>query len=68
MNKDYLKMHITIRTANEDEQMRIANSIHHQLVGNKDYVDSKIVLSIDVGDEVNLYIFNECENVPDIII
>lgn len=68
MNKDYLKMHITIRASNEDEQMRIANSIHHQLVGNKDYVDSKIVLSIDVGDEVNLYIFNECENVPDIII
>lgn len=63
-----LKMHITIRTIDEKEQMRIGNSIHHQLVGNKDYIDNNIVLSIDVDNEVNLYIFKECENVPDIII
>ena len=63
-----LKMHITIRTIDEKEQMRIGNSIHHQLVGNKDYVDNNIVLSIDVDNEVNLYIFKECENVPDVII
>ena len=63
-----LKMHITIRTIDEKEQMRIGNSIHHQLVGNKDYVDNNIVLNIDVDNEVNLYIYKECENVPDIII
>ena len=63
-----LKMHITIRTIDEKEQMRIGNSIHHQLVGNKDYVDNNIVLSIDVDNEVNLYIYKECENVPDVII
>ena len=63
-----LKMHITIRTIDKKEQMRIGNSIHHQLVGNKDYVDSNIVLNIDVDNEVNLYIYKECENVPDIII
>lgn len=63
-----LKTHITIRTIDEKEQMRIGNSIHHQLVGNKDYIDNNIVLSIDVDNEVNLYIFKECENVPDIII
>ena len=63
-----LKMHITIRTIDEKEQMRIGNSIHHQLVGNKDYVDNNIILNIDVDNEVNLYIYKECENVPDIII
>lgn len=63
-----LKTHITIRTTDEKEQMRVSNSIHHQLVGNKDYIDSNIVLNIDTENEVNLYIFKECENVPDIII
>lgn len=63
-----LKTHITIRTIDEKEQMRIGNSIYHQLVGNKDYMDSNIVLNIDVDNEVNLYIYKECENVPDIII
>lgn len=63
-----LKTHITIRTIDEKEQMRIGNSIHHQLVGNKDYIDNNIILSIDTENEVNLYIFKECENVPDIII
>ena len=67
MDKD-LKMHITIRTTDKKEQMRVGNSIHCQLVGNKDYMDSNIVLNIDVENEVNLYIFNECENVPGIII
>lgn len=63
-----LKMHVTIRTRNEKEQMRIGNSIHHQLVGNKDYIDSNIILNIDVDNEVNLYIFEECEVIPDIVI
>lgn len=67
MDKD-LKMHITIRTKDEKEQLRIGNSIHFQLVGNKDYIDSNIILNIDSENEVNLYIYNECKNVPDIVI
>lgn len=63
-----LKMHITIRMVDDKEQMRVGNSIHHQLVGNKDYIDNNIILNIDMDNEVNLYIFKECENVPDIII
>ena len=63
-----LKMHITIRTTDEKEQMKIGNSIHHQLVGNQDYKNSNIVLNIDEENEVNLYIFKECEIVPDIVI
>ena len=67
MDED-LKMHITIRTTDKEEQIRVGNSIHFQLVGNKDYIDNNIVLNIDVENEVNLYIYKECENVPNIII
>lgn len=67
MDKE-LKMHITIRTTDEKEQMRVGNSIHEQLRGNKDYIDNNIILNIDVDNEVNLYIFKECKNVPDIVI
>lgn len=63
-----LKMHISIKTINNEEKMRIGNSIHDQLVGNSDYIDSNIILNIDDENEVNLYVFKECENVPKIII
>lgn len=63
-----LKRHVIIRCIDDDDQMRIANSIHHQLVGNKDYKDSNIILNIDERNEINLYIFKECENDPDIVI
>lgn len=67
MDEDF-KMHIIIRTNDVKEKRRIANSIHQQLVGNKDYIDCNIILNDYYEDEINLYIFNECENVPDIVI
>lgn len=66
--EEKLKKEIIITVKNEKEQMRIANSIHHQLVGNRDYIDSNIVLNIDENNTVRLYIFEECENEPDIIL
>lgn len=63
-----LKMHMVIKTVNDEEKMRIGSSIHEQLVGNKDYIDSNIVLNIDDENEVNLYVFKECENIPEITI
>lgn len=65
---DDLKMHMTIKTTSEEEKMRIGSSIHEQLVGNQDYRDSNILLNIDDENEVNLYVFKECENVPNITI
>lgn len=62
------KIDIRIKTDTEERQMAIANSIHHQLVGNQDYIDNNIVLNIDTDNEVNLYVFEECEDIPDIII
>lgn len=63
-----LKMHIVIKTENEEEKMRIGNSIHEQLVGNKDYRKSNIVLNIDEVNEINLYVFKECKYIPVIAI
>ena len=67
MDEDF-KMHIIIRTNNVKEKRRIANSIHQHWVSNKDYIDCNIILNDYYEDEINLYIFNECENVPNIII
>lgn len=63
-----LKKYIKITVADEDEQLKIGNSIHEQLRGNKDYMDSNIVLNLDTKNEINLYIFKECNSEPTIII
>lgn len=58
---DGTKISICIVTDTEERQLSIANSIHHQLVGNPDYIDNNIVLNIDVENEIHLYIFDEFE-------
>ena len=65
---DIVKKHIKIKVNDDKEQLAIANSIHEQLVGNPDYIDNRIVLNIDVGGEVNLYIFDDCKEDPTIVI
>ena len=67
MENDF-KMHIIIITNDNKEKVRIANLIHNQLVGNKDYIDCNIILNDYYENEINLYVFNECENVPNIVI
>ena len=67
MDNDF-KMQIIIITNDNKEKRRISNLIHNQLVGNKDYIDCNIILNDYYENEINLYIFNECENVPNIVI
>ena len=67
MDNDF-KMQIIIITNDNKEKRRIANLIHNQLVGNKDYIDCNIILNDYYENEINLYIFNECENIPNIVI
>ena len=67
MENDF-KMHIIIITNDNKEKMRIANLIHNQLVGNKDYINCNIILNDYYENEINLYVFNECENIPNIVI
>ena len=63
-----LKMQIKITVFDDKEQLAIGNSIHEQLRGNKDYIDSNIVLNIDTNNEINLYVFEECKDIPTITI
>ena len=67
MDKD-LKMKITIEVQDDKEKMAVGSRIHEQLRGNKDYIDNNIILNIDLENTVRLYIFKECEDVPNIII
>ncbi len=44
----------------------IGNSIHHQLAGNQDYIDSNIGISLET-DEVLIW-FDDCKGeIPDIV-
>lgn len=61
-----IKRQITIKVEDDKERLAIANSIHEQLVGNPDYIDSRIILN--VGEEVNLYIFDDCQEIPTIVL
>lgn len=63
-----LKIKITIETTTKDGQMEISNSIHNQLKGNEDYINNNIILNCNEENVTKLFIFNECKNVPKIII
>lgn len=69
-----LRRQIIIKTASPEEEFRIAEKIHNQLVGNQDYIDCNIVLNIsayrrdDTKNEVHVYIFDESESDPIITI
>lgn len=65
---------IIIKTRSKDEEYAVAEKIHNQLRGNNDYIDSRIVLNRS-GDrkdgtenEVHLYIFEDSQTDPVIII
>ena len=68
-----LRRLIRIEVETEEDMLTIKEQIHNQLVGNQDYIDCNIVLNgsddrIENGYEVHLYVFKECENIPEIII
>lgn len=62
------KKAITIECSSNEEKMEVSRKIHNQLVGNKDYIDSNIVLNHDEDYKVMVIIFNECKEEPEIII
>ena len=66
-NKTFKKT-IEIECASNEEKMRVGESIHNQLVGNPDYINSNILLNVDEDCKVILVIFNECQNEPEILI
>ena len=63
---------IRINTNSKEEEFKIMNNIHKQLVGNEDYIENRIVLNDsstrnDVTEnEVHLYIFKDSISDPEI--
>ena len=67
LKNEELKLYLEITTKTEQEAMDLGAIIHEQLRGNKDYIDSNIVLNCTEGDGVvRLAIFKECEEIPQI--
>ncbi len=59
---------ITIRPSKIDNNtiVKIGNSIHQQLAGNQDYIDSNIGIGL-TSDEVIIW-FDDCKgDIPDIV-
>lgn len=47
---------IIIKCASNEERNEVGGRIHEQLSGNKDYIDSDIILNIDQNETVSLFV------------
>lgn len=65
---DFIKMRIIIKVKNNEEKMTIGTKIHEQLRGNEDYVNNNIILNVDDPNMINIYIFEDCQHIPEITI
>lgn len=66
--KTIVRKQIDIAVSTEEEAIAIASSIHRQLEDNQDYLDSNIVLKIGDDNVVRVFILNDCEEDPTIVI
>ena len=58
---------ITIRTSTEQEKLEVGTKIHNQLMGNDDYINTRILLNMDNNENiVTLTIFEDSKTVPEI--
>lgn len=58
---------ITIRTSTEQEKLEVGTKIHNQLVGNDDYINTRILLNMDDNENiVTLTIFEDAKSIPEI--
>ena len=61
------KKQIIVKTATHDEEYNVAESIHNLLVGNPDYIESRVVLNMSADrkdgteNEVHVYIFPDAK-------
>ena len=67
---DSIKKKIIIKTQTHEQEMIMLSSLHEQLVGNQDYIDSNIILNDSSSrndgtkNEVHLIIFNNSKTNP----
>lgn len=64
--KNLVKYIVTVQCKDEEEKIRIGSQIHRQLIYNLDYIESRIDLDISEPNEVNLYIYDICGELPEI--
>lgn len=58
---------ITIRTSTEQEKLEVGTKIHNQLMGNDDYINTRILLNMSNDENiVTLTIFEDSKTVPEI--
>lgn len=55
-----MRKHIIIEV-DDSEKYEVGAAIHEQLVGNPDYIDSNITLTIDDPGSVHLWVFAEAK-------
>ena len=66
-NMEELKKLIVVKTNSREEELKILDNFHMQLVGSKDYIESKIILNDssaradNTKNEVHVYVFNDSE-------
>ena len=66
-NMEGLKKLILVKTNSHEEELNILDNFHGQLAGNKDYVESRIVLNDssaradNTENEVRVYVFDDSE-------
>lgn len=59
---------ITIETSTDREKMQIGESIRNQLKGNPDYINNNVIVFIDKTCVVEVLIFANCKDIPQLII
>lgn len=66
---DGVRRAISIVTDSEEERVRIGELICKQLRGNQDFIDSNILVNYtNAGNEVLVFIYEECKYIPPITI
>lgn len=71
---DEIRRLIIVKIPSHEEEYHVAEKIHNQLVGNKDYIECRIVLNMSADrtdgteNEVHVYIFNDSKTDPEICI
>ena len=63
-----VKREVIIKCPNKSEQFALGNSIHEQLRGNQDYIDSRIVLFLNEENQIIFTVFSDAAEVPSIVI
>ena len=61
MNDRYV---VEINCASNEEKMALGTSIHEQLVGNPNYIESRIGINVDEDRKVLIWVDDSCTELP----